>query len=81
MFESPVANSLWTNTFCQIYDYMLTFEAERTLIWKERWTFTKFLFLVTRYLPFVDLSVPVVRRYFLKLPTLVSFMIVVQATH
>ncbi|KAL5535980.1 hypothetical protein ACEPAF_4074 [Sanghuangporus sanghuang] len=45
-----------------VYDYILTFEDERTLIWPGQWTVTKVLFLFTRYLPFIDLSIPVIRH-------------------
>ncbi|KAL5494760.1 hypothetical protein ACEPAI_222 [Sanghuangporus weigelae] len=39
------------------YDYLLTFEDERTLMWTRRWSPTKGLFFMTRYLPFIDLSI------------------------
>ncbi|EJC98763.1 uncharacterized protein FOMMEDRAFT_161597 [Fomitiporia mediterranea MF3/22] len=39
-----------------IYDYLLTFEDERTLIWQSEWSFIKVVFLITRYFPIVDLS-------------------------
>ncbi|EJC98779.1 uncharacterized protein FOMMEDRAFT_149117 [Fomitiporia mediterranea MF3/22] len=39
------------------YDYLLTFEDERTLIWPSNWSAGKVLFVLTRYLPFVDLSI------------------------
>ncbi|KZT57325.1 hypothetical protein CALCODRAFT_434394, partial [Calocera cornea HHB12733] len=38
----------------QIYDYVLTFEKERKSVWNSQWTCGKALFLVCRYLPFVD---------------------------
>jgi len=37
-----------------IFDYFLTLPSETSLIWSARWTCFKVLFLVTRYLPFVD---------------------------
>jgi len=36
-----------------IYDYLLTFDREVTLVWNQpRWTYTKVIFLLARYLPF-----------------------------
>ncbi|EJC98751.1 uncharacterized protein FOMMEDRAFT_161584 [Fomitiporia mediterranea MF3/22] len=46
-----------------VYDYMLTFEDERTLIWNSDWSLTKLLFLLTRYLPFMDLSISTTRHF------------------
>ncbi|KAL5480477.1 hypothetical protein ACEPAI_1747 [Sanghuangporus weigelae] len=40
-----------------IYDYLLTFNAERTLIWPSSWSTTKTLFLLTRYAPFIDITI------------------------
>jgi len=37
-----------------IYDYFLTFTREVTLIWPAQWNLMKVLFLLTRYLPFID---------------------------
>ncbi|KAL5519449.1 hypothetical protein ACEPAH_1132 [Sanghuangporus vaninii] len=39
------------------YDYLLTFEDERTLIWTGGWSPTRVLFFMTRYFPFIDLSI------------------------
>ncbi|KAF9449495.1 hypothetical protein P691DRAFT_703153 [Macrolepiota fuliginosa MF-IS2] len=36
-----------------VYDYFLTLGQEVELIWKSRWNTVKFLFLLTRYLPFI----------------------------
>ncbi|PAV20694.1 hypothetical protein PNOK_0332100 [Pyrrhoderma noxium] len=38
---------------CLIYDYLLTFNDERQLIWPSRWTTTKLVFFINRYLPFI----------------------------
>jgi len=35
-----------------LHDHLYTLEKEVSLIWCSRWTYTKILFLVTRYLPF-----------------------------
>ncbi|KDR79853.1 hypothetical protein GALMADRAFT_222795 [Galerina marginata CBS 339.88] len=37
-----------------IWDYILTFRMEVDLVWASKWNFMKVLFLVQRYLPFVD---------------------------
>ncbi|KZP25083.1 hypothetical protein FIBSPDRAFT_929384 [Athelia psychrophila] len=37
-----------------VYDYILTFNSEVTLIWGEPWKSLKVLFLLSRYLPFAD---------------------------
>ena len=47
----------------QIYDYLLTFNAERTLIWPSSWSITKVLFLLTRYAPFIDITIILWRAY------------------
>lgn len=36
-----------------VYDYLLNFGREVTLIWLSPWTYTKVLYLVVRYLPFL----------------------------
>ncbi|KZP25105.1 hypothetical protein FIBSPDRAFT_1041606 [Athelia psychrophila] len=40
-----------------VYDYILTFNSEVTLIWGEPWKLLKILFLLSRYLPFADTTV------------------------
>ncbi|TDL17576.1 hypothetical protein BD410DRAFT_807196 [Rickenella mellea] len=38
-----------------VYDYLfVTFEREVTLVWTQRWTRGKVMFLLNRYLPFID---------------------------
>jgi len=37
-----------------IWDYLLTFRMEVDLVWKSRWNLTKALYLLQRYLPFID---------------------------
>ncbi|KAH8102028.1 hypothetical protein BXZ70DRAFT_47824 [Cristinia sonorae] len=39
-----------------VYDFLLTFHAEVRLIWPSRWNLIKVLFFLTRYLPFIDIS-------------------------
>ncbi|KAF8887424.1 hypothetical protein CPB85DRAFT_1441729 [Mucidula mucida] len=42
------------STALLVHEYILTFEQEVTLIWPSAWNITKILYLLTRYLPFVD---------------------------
>jgi len=37
-----------------LWDYILTFGMEVDLIWKSKWNFMKALYLLQRYLPFID---------------------------
>jgi len=39
-----------------VYDFILTFQSEVTLIWPSKWNVVKVLFFLTRYLPFIDMS-------------------------
>lgn len=39
----------------QAYDYGITFDSELSLIWAAPWSLVKALFLLTRYLPFVEM--------------------------
>jgi len=39
-----------------LYDYLLTFQQERALVWKAKWTYGKALFLFIRYMGFVVLA-------------------------
>ncbi|KAJ8508624.1 hypothetical protein ONZ45_g9122 [Pleurotus djamor] len=39
------------------YDYCLTFNLEIVLIWPQKWSFMKLLFIASRYLPFFDLLI------------------------
>ena len=45
------------NGYPQVYDYLSTLPREVSLIWPAQWSVMKVLFLVTRYLPFIDLVV------------------------
>ncbi|KAF8639307.1 hypothetical protein AX17_001588, partial [Amanita inopinata Kibby_2008] len=40
-----------------IYDFLLTFGQEVSLIWWSKWSIVKVLFLLSRYMPFVDIIV------------------------
>jgi len=37
-----------------IWDYALTFRMEVDLVWNAQWNFMKGLYLLQRYLPFID---------------------------
>ena len=37
-----------------IWDYLITFSMEVELVWKSKWGFMKGLYLLQRYLPFID---------------------------
>jgi len=41
------------------YDYVLTLHLEIKLIWLSRWSYTKILFLVVRYMTFVSVSLSI----------------------
>ncbi|EJD00317.1 uncharacterized protein FOMMEDRAFT_91350, partial [Fomitiporia mediterranea MF3/22] len=40
-----------------IYDFLLTFDSEKTLIWPSSWSLTKILYILTRYAPFIDVTI------------------------
>ena len=37
-----------------VWDYILTIPLELDLVWRSKWNALKFIYLVQRYLPFVD---------------------------
>ncbi|KAL5531035.1 hypothetical protein ACEPAG_3911 [Sanghuangporus baumii] len=41
----------------QVYEFVLTIETERCLIWTMPWSIAKLLFIATRYLPFIDTTI------------------------
>ena len=41
----------------QVYDYFLTLPDEISLVWFGRWSYMKYLYLLTRYLPIADVVV------------------------
>ncbi|THH07271.1 hypothetical protein EW145_g3493 [Phellinidium pouzarii] len=47
-----------------VYDWLLTFQDEIELIWRAEWTLGKVVFLLTRYLAFVDPAVFVVYMFY-----------------
>jgi len=42
-----------------VFDYCLMFDQEVSLVWYSQWNHMEFLFLATRYLPFVDVSLAI----------------------
>ncbi|PFH47304.1 hypothetical protein AMATHDRAFT_6910 [Amanita thiersii Skay4041] len=44
-------------------DYFLTFEIEVSLIWGSSWNWTKVLFILTRYLPFIDVPIALYHQF------------------
>lgn len=46
-----------------VWDYLLTFQSEIDLIWRSHWSIVKILFLLTRYMPAVDVTL-VIRYQF-----------------
>ena len=47
----------------KIYDYTLTFNMEKSLMWNAPWSVAKVLFLLTRYVVFSDITIVVWREY------------------
>ncbi|KAG1884078.1 hypothetical protein F4604DRAFT_1677235 [Suillus subluteus] len=39
-----------------IFDYFITLEAESLWVWHRKWTFVRFIFTVSRYLPFFGIG-------------------------
>jgi len=46
-----------------LYDYSLTFRDEIEYIWKRPWSLIRILFTITRYLPFFDLAITLIREF------------------
>ncbi|KAF8632903.1 hypothetical protein AX17_004749, partial [Amanita inopinata Kibby_2008] len=46
-----------------VFDYFLTLEIEISLMWNSPWTPTKILFLLTRYLPFIDVPIALYHQF------------------
>lgn len=56
-------------TFLQSFDYILTVHHEIEYIWESKWNLVKILFLLTRYLPFIDCVVVFIRKFARTIPT------------
>jgi len=48
-----------------VYDYLLTLHLEIKLIWLSPWNYTKIIFLVFRYMPFIQIWVTLQNQTFL----------------
>ncbi|XP_006460424.1 hypothetical protein AGABI2DRAFT_68163, partial [Agaricus bisporus var. bisporus H97] len=51
------------------FDYILTVHHEIEYIWESKWNLVKILFLLTRYLPFIDCVVVFIRKFARTIPT------------
>jgi len=51
-----------------IYDYILMLHLEVKLIWFSRWSYTKVLFLLLRYMPFVEIYLALHNQTFSDVP-------------
>ncbi|KAF8996802.1 hypothetical protein BDQ17DRAFT_1329743 [Cyathus striatus] len=49
--------------FLFLYEYFITLDLEVKYIWNSPWTLIKTLFLVTRYLTFIDTSLDIIRHF------------------
>ncbi|KAF8890383.1 hypothetical protein BD779DRAFT_266999 [Infundibulicybe gibba] len=50
-------------TMFQVYDYILNFNQELVLVWNSPWKVTKILFILTRYLPFIDAGLTISHQF------------------
>ena len=57
-----INNPIDENLF-KVYDYILTFNMEKTLMWNAPWSVAKVLFFLTRYMVFSDITIVVWREY------------------
>lgn len=51
-----LSNYMTASIVLLVYDYMLTLDSELLLIWASRWNLVKALFLLVRYMPFIDMA-------------------------
>ncbi|KAF9448155.1 hypothetical protein P691DRAFT_775627 [Macrolepiota fuliginosa MF-IS2] len=56
------------STTIMAFDWLLTFNMEFALIWNTKWNWTKILYLITRYMPFVDTSLVTYHQFRTTLP-------------
>ena len=63
MFVSPCPGYLPALSLIgQVYDFLLRFDREFSFVLETKWTLVKFIFLLSRYTPFIDLAVIVYRK-------------------
>ncbi|KAJ3572587.1 hypothetical protein NP233_g2981 [Leucocoprinus birnbaumii] len=60
--------SVVATTTIAVLDWILTFDLEVSLVWRSRWTVTKFLYFLARYLPFVDCTLALYHQFSYALP-------------
>ncbi|KAF8996794.1 hypothetical protein BDQ17DRAFT_1249352, partial [Cyathus striatus] len=47
-----------------LYEYFITLDLEIKYIWNARWTYIKIIYLITRYLPFIDTSLVLLEKLY-----------------
>ncbi|KAJ3562216.1 hypothetical protein NP233_g9714 [Leucocoprinus birnbaumii] len=57
MFELTCPNQVASFTVL-VFDWLVTLDLEVSLVWNSRWTITKIVYLINRYLPVLDFSLP-----------------------
>lgn len=80
------SNGLHELSKFQAFDWLLTLEMEISLVWTSRWNVTKVLYFLTRYLPFIDSSIVMYRKFctgicHLPLPPLMAGFQISLASH
>ncbi|KAJ8594313.1 hypothetical protein M405DRAFT_784766 [Rhizopogon salebrosus TDB-379] len=53
-----------------VYDWLLTIDSELTHVWSRRWGIIEILYIITRYLPFVDTPVMLIYHFYLVNPSI-----------
>ncbi|KAI3613728.1 hypothetical protein WG66_013627 [Moniliophthora roreri] len=61
---SPLNKEAVSACFLFIYDFLLRLDLEARYIWKYPWTLFKVLYLVQRFLPFVDMCIFLIHQNF-----------------
>ena len=59
--RSFVVNAIYLRVDLQIYDFFQTFELEVEYIWKPPFTPFKMLYIFMKYLPYIDVSLLIIR--------------------
>ncbi|KAF8996796.1 hypothetical protein BDQ17DRAFT_1249420, partial [Cyathus striatus] len=47
-----------------LYEYFITLDLEVKFVWNAPWTFIKIIYIMTRYLPFVEISLMSLRSLY-----------------
>lgn len=67
-WADDLGNAWWWNAIAifdrpsQVYDWLLTADSELTHVWSRRWGIIELLYLLSRYMPFVDTPVMLIYR-------------------